>query len=145
MEKNTILTKTGDNELSKNLHECLIELEGFDAYIEGILEEANLIDESFGSVTELFNQISSDIANTIKNNDSDEEFKVKVTTAAAVWAGGKVIEGVGSLTKAYKIAVKAGTVLALKKEKAEAWLPSLENNSGRTERLMNRLSDIYRK
>lgn len=145
MEKNTILTKTGDNELSKNLHECLIELEGFDAYIEGILEEANLIDESFGSVTELFNQISSDIANTIKNNDSDEEFKAKVTTAAAVWAGGKVIEGVGSLTKAYKIAVKAGTVMALKKEKAEAWLPSLENNSGKTERLMNRLGNIVSK
>ena len=145
METNTTLIKTSDNELSKNLHECLIELEGFDAYIEGILEEANLIDESFGGVKELFNQMSSDIANTIKENDSDEEFKVKVTTAAAVWAGGKVIEGVGSLTKAYKIAVKAGTVLALKKEKAEAWLPSLENNSGKTERLMNRLGNIVSK
>ena len=145
METNTTLIKTSDNELSKNLHECLIELEGFDAYIEGILEEANLIDESFGGVKELFNQMSSGIANTIKENDSDEEFKVKVTTAAAVWAGGKVIEGVGSLTKAYKIAVKAGTVLALKKEKAEAWLPSLENNSGKTERLMNRLGNIVSK
>lgn len=145
METNTTLIKTSDNELYKNLHECLIELEGFDAYIEGILEEANLIDESFGGVKELFNQMSSDIANTIKENDSDEEFKVKVTTAAAVWAGGKVIEGVGSLTIAYKIAVKAGTVLALKKEKAEAWLPSLENNLGKTERLMNRLGNIVSK
>jgi hypothetical protein len=145
MKTNTTLIKTSDNELSKNLHECLIELEGFDAYIEGILEEANIIDESFGGVKELFNQMSSDIANTIKENDSDEEFKVKVATAAAVWAGGKVIEGVGSLTIAYKIAVKAGTVLALKKEKAEAWLPSLENNSGKTERLVNRLGNIVSK
>ena len=77
METNTTLIKTSDNELSKNLHECLIELEGFDAYIEGILEEANLIDESFGGVKELFNQMSSDIANTIKENDSDEDTAVQ--------------------------------------------------------------------
>lgn len=144
MKKSTTLAKTSENELSNALQECLIELEGFDKYIEGILEEANLIDESFGVVTELFKQISDDIANTISDKDSDEEFKVKVGTAAAVWAGGKVVEGIGSLTKAYKIAVKAGTLMALKKEKAEAWLPSLEKNSGKTERLMNRLGNIVK-
>lgn len=120
MKKSTTLAKTSENELSNALQECLIELEGFDKYIEGILEEANLIDESFGVVTELFKQISDDIANTISDKDSDEEFKVKVGTAAAVWAGGKVVEGIGSLTKAYKIAVKAGTLMALKKRKSRS-------------------------
>jgi len=139
------MTKISENELSKDLQECLVELKGFDAYIEGILEEANLIDESFGGITELFKQISDDIANTISDNDSDEEFKVKVGTAVAVWAGGKVIEGIGSFTKAYKIAVKAGTLMTLKKEKAEAWMPSLEKNSRKTDRLMNRLGEIVSK
>lgn len=136
--------ETNDIELRAELKECLVELNAFDAYIEGMLKEAKVIDTSFGKVSKTFNDLSDAIVDEIGEVNTEED-KQKVTAAILLWGGAKIVEGVGELTKAYKIATKARKQLEYKKEKAETWLPSLERNLPRTEKLISTTGSIINK
>lgn len=133
MGKNKQVQKSSltDEDLYTMLSDNLVELNEIELFFNGFLQEANVIDESFGTVTNIFNGLSMGVLASMNKSDNEKINRAKSKIALGTFVVGQVAKGVGSFYSYVKTLDRANDILVLKKEKAATWLDSLHRNYDR--------------
>lgn len=126
-----------DEELYSILSDNLVELNEIELFFNGFLQEANVIDESFGTVTSIFNGLTMAVLASMNKSDNEKITRTKAKIALGTFVVGQVAKGVGSFYNYVKALDRANDLLVLKKEKAATWLKSLHRNYDRVLRSEN--------